>query len=285
MPKSIPPRFSLLLAVVFLALASAPAHAAEVYPSVSPQVLRGPAPWRVDYSFEFDAGPVAERIGLSIDSSNGFYPEPVLDGPGTLSSGAAMLLGGGRTCASGFGDIDFGVSGGGNWTLALPAGARTIVRVPVRISRRFGLDEQRADDVRFYVDGTQVSIAGPELAVSREVPLSVGFKLPARLTYAQPGQRVPIVGHTSPMLAGQAIDIRAAHSVGRYVSKPQYVLPVARVRVAADGSFKFRDWRPTTPGRWSVSAFYDSHDARFLDSTMSGCFPGLQVGPPPAVQR
>jgi hypothetical protein len=271
----------LTLAFAVLALLPATASAAEIYPSVSPTVLRGPPPWHVDYAIEFDSGPAPEQVTFSVSGRNGFPPTPRLDGPGTLTSAGVILLGGGRTCASGFGDIDFGVSGGGSWTLDLPPGASTVVRIGVDVSRQFRLDEQRFDDVQISVDGFDGQIAGPELAVSRAVPLSASLRLAAGAKFVQPGDRVTIAGRTSAELAGGAIDLRATYGGARYVGKPDFNAPVARVRVAADGTFRYQQWRPTMPGRWAVSAFYDSHDPRFLDSAMEGCFPSVQVGQPP----
>src|SRR4051794_22337741 len=59
----------LTLAFAVLALLPATASAAEIYPSVSPTVLRGDGPWSITYKIEVDAGPAPERLLLSVDGS------------------------------------------------------------------------------------------------------------------------------------------------------------------------------------------------------------------------
>lgn len=252
-------RICVLAASALLALATA-ASAADVHPSVSPSVLRGTGPWQVTYQLEFDSGPLPEQVVLSASSANAGVPDPVASGPVVLTKGPAFLAIADRFCSSG-GSLAF-ESGQAQWTLALPANSVSTLTFALPVSRRFGIDELRFSDLSFAVDGAPLAIVGPEIVA----PRAPGITLTAARTA---GNRVALSGRTTPLLAGQRIDLRAG--------TPKPSATIGRVRVRDDGSFSYSAWRPT-PGRWSVDAVYDSHDPRFVDSSVTGCFPRVQIG-------
>jgi hypothetical protein len=266
---------TLLLLLLIAASTASAASAAVIHPSVSPTVLRGQGPWEVTYKLELDSGPADEHVVISATNGNGSLPTPVLDGPGTLTPGPALIAIADRFCAGGGGSFSFETAQA-EWALDLPANSVNTISITTPVSRRFGYDELRLQDVSFRIDGAPIDLPGPEIVASRDagITLTAAGK---RFAAIGADARVALRGQTSPLLAGDRIDLLAG-----YAPEPPYrtlklLIPVQHVRVRADGSFGYR-WRPPRPGRWTVAALLDSHDPRFLDSGTNGCFPVVQVG-------
>ena len=246
-------------AFVFLAMAG-PASAVVVHPSVAPSVLRGSGPWDVTYKVELDAGSAPEQVTLSAVNAFGALPDPVVDGPATQTKGPQLLGIADRFCSSG-GSLAF-QSAQAEWTVALPANSVSVLSFTVQVDRRFGIGDTTFQDVSFTLDGAPVAIAGPAIVAPRDPGISLSAS-------GKQGDRVAIRGRTTPLLSGQRIDLRAG------ALRP--TTTIARVRVRADGSFAYGSWRPAA-GRWTIGAYYDSHDPRFVDRAVAGCLPVVYVG-------
>ena len=257
---------------VLAALVAAPvASAATVYPSVSPPALRGQGPWDVTYQVELDSGPVAEHVAVDVSSTWGIPPDPVLAGPGTLTRGNVQAVAADRFCAGG--SLSFAtVSGTTEWLIDLPANTVNVLSLTTRVSHRFAVSSTRLSDVSFTVDGVPVDLPGPDIVARRDAGITLNAGSGKLMTSVAAGGRVILRGQSSPLLAGQRIDIRAA-----FGTATRMTIPVARVRIRADGSFA-ASWRPPKAGRWMLGAFYHSQDPRFLDSTSMNCFPIVQAG-------
>lgn len=287
----------ILLALVVAAALASSADAAEVYPSVSPTVLHGTPPWQVTYRLEFDTGPLPERLVLE---STGAVADLGVDGPGTVTRVAAvMVVLPERLCIGGMGSAPADAltpAGQSWWLLDLPPNSATTLTMRVSTQGPFDLGRDAFDSVSFATgpvpDGyrpgdnipfltlpTQpIAIPPPAIAVPRYVPIDLSLRTPASRSVPA-GRLVPIRGQTSPLLAGRLIELRSAVSTAPGYTRAPKFTPLARVRVAPDGSFAYLKWRPRTAGRWSIGAFYDSHDPGMLDSVSRGCFPFVSVGP------
>jgi hypothetical protein len=282
------------LLLVITALTAAPiAAAAEIHPSVFPSVLRGQGPWDVTYLVELDSGPSAEQVVLSVSNGWGPSPEAVLTGPGKLTRGASVVGVADRFCAGGNGAFSsyFGQT---EWLVDMPPYSVNTVAFPLRVNHRFGVAATRLDDLSFStavpppgydvtgqretarLEYSPVALPGPQLLAARDAGISLTAAGKGFATI-KPGQRIWIRGKASRLIAGQRIDLRAAYDPAAPYALSKMKTRIASVRVRDDGTFG-TSWRPPKAGRWTVAAFYDSHDPRFLDSEVAGCYPIVQVG-------
>src|SRR5437588_3538447 len=87
----------MLASLVFAAQASA----VEIYPSSSPDVLRGAGPWTITDTIEFDAGPAAEALDLNVFSILGFPSMPQVQGPGVITASGFQFASSIRSCPGG----------------------------------------------------------------------------------------------------------------------------------------------------------------------------------------
>jgi hypothetical protein len=120
-----------------------------------------------------------------------------------------------------------------------------------------------------------IHAGGPQYAAAR----AFGLSLEARFTHNEgaplkpqipAGEVIPLVGETTPLLAGRTIDLRYT------TAWPAVWHPLARVHVRPGGSFGWYRWQPTSPGIYTVKPFYRSHDGRFISESPS-CGPTFQV--------
>jgi hypothetical protein len=254
---------------VWLGPGVAPAAAVDVFPSFSPAVLKGSPPWTITYRVELDTGPAAERVD--------FWDLPsdvTLEGPGTIVDSRPGGVGGSRRDWSG----RCLLRADSFWRdprIDLPPNSTSVLVFHEVISRPLGLGApdpdyhvsffSEAPDGQFYDDRT-VDVGGPRYAAARSFDLSLNgtFSFSNQAVgkrVALVGQVAPVVGKTTPLLAGQSIALRFT------TAWPPVWHPLARVHVRAGGSFGWYRWRPARPGVYTVKPFYTSHDPRFVSES------------------
>src|SRR4051812_39007388 len=122
--------FGCAVAFVFAALLGAGgASAAEIYPSSSPDVLRGLPPYSVTYRFEFNTGALPEQVAFSVATQGDSVSHFALDdGPAVVTPIGASLASSIFSCAGGGSSVP-SQSSSGAWRLDLPPASRSTVSV------------------------------------------------------------------------------------------------------------------------------------------------------------
>ena len=151
----------------------------------------------------------------------------------------------------------------------LPANSESTVVFPLAMSLQAPWTDSRYQ-VAFTVRGETLEaqdrrVATPEYApagrtgVRIELDPAPGL---ARLCDPVPenrGSPITVTGRAEPRLAGQEIVLRAA------TEERTEPVDIGTVRVAGDGTFALRDWRPRTPGHYEVGAVYRSQRGELAD--------------------
>ena len=267
---------------VSVALTARPAVAADVTASVTPTTLAGPPPWTVTYKFELRSGPMPEPVMFEVGgfTQGSVRPEfSISVSPGEQALQPMPGLAGGRVnlCPGRRGRVETH-DRSMNEGILLPANAVTTVTVSVVRRLPLGLADTSlgyffqlspAVDLRPEGSGVpQLFEAGPYVPIStrqprfhvpRTVPLSMAPPVDPGSTLFS-GKRLPLMGRTTPRLAGQRIELRYTRSW------PAVWHRFAGVTVQKDGSFAYPSWRPRVPGLYTVMPYYRSQDARFLSS-------------------
>jgi hypothetical protein len=244
------------IAWMLVALGAGPASAAEIFPSVSPPILRDKPPYTATYRFEFHTGPNAEQPLFTVDGPD--LATATLEGPGSITGRAIESSTRVRSCLGGRGTTSSSVDTTAEFALSLPAETvNTLVVTAVR-KTPIGLGDGYGYSFSFGPDlatSQPVLVPDPRLYVRRTVPVSIRAKL---------GRAVVLSGRTTPQIAGQRILLR-------YTTKwPARWHRLTVVRVRRDGSFAYRPWVPRKAGLYTVQAYYISHDPHFLSSA-TGC--------------
>ena len=256
-----------LLATIACGVIALPsAVAAEIRASFSPAEVSGVPPWRASYRVELTTGDVEERYEVSPPTAS-----PRLEGLGTLeyetfahADPVAFLFCAGEPGA--FLHAPVGAIPFDTYILTLPPNTTSALVVDKTIwhypwprddlSYAMSLRPINADGTRG--DFQELRFDGPRLNVLRGVEIKFNRPYGPRHQAAGSRNAVPLIGRTSPPIPGQLLELRVF-----YLPAPASEWPadsrsrrLAVVRVRAGGSFSYRGWRPSEPGRYLVYALY-----------------------------
>lgn len=254
----------LVLAVLALTAIPASADAATFNVSVTPEAVTYPETKELTYRVEMRTI-AAERITLTADGNGLVSPGgATLEGPGAISPIVGHSHGDIFPCGDtlGFRHFHHYLSASQTYTVDLPADSVSTFVLNAGVSP----DAPRpGEEYRLTLGVPGGSIPIPA-AGRKGVLIKIAMDPPNPSCGGEnSGVPVTITGTTDPSLAGEELMLLMRHRASNAQLSPLTTHELARVRVADDGTFGLRDWRPQEVGSYAIQAQYKSNRPELAD--------------------